>query len=294
MIFNSLPTSSTTCSFADPNDVLFVTLDSCRFDTFSRAHSLGLTPNLSSVAPFYKAIAPSYYTYGSHSSFWMGFTPGIGSVNKPFFNPKFAKLFKMQFSGFAGSDSDCFQLVGRNIIEGFANLGYVTIGTGAVSWFDTSTSTGLVLTESFDHFFYSGNTWSLRKQLLWIDRTLSSIPGSSQRVNRFVFLNIGETHVPYWHEEASWSRAPSPCIPFGGETCDAHESARRQQACLAWVDTQLRSLLNYFKYSTIFICSDHGDCWGEDGLWEHGISHPMTLEVPLLIRFRGVPLEMGT
>ena len=35
------------------------------------------------------------------------------------------------------------------------------------------------------------------------------------------------------------------------------------------------------------LTADHGDCWGEDGLWEHGISHRRTLEVPLLMRVRG-------
>ena len=34
----------------------------------------------------------------------------------------------------------------------------------------------------------------------------------------------------------------------------------------------------------VIVCADHGDCWGEDGLWEHGVSHEKTLEVPLLFR----------
>ena len=42
--------------------------------------------------------------------------------------------------------------------------------------------------------------------------------------------------------------------------------------------------------ASIVLTADHGDCWGEDGLWEHGISHRRTLEVPLLMRVRGVPL----
>ena len=40
--------------------------------------------------------------------------------------------------------------------------------------------------------------------------------------------------------------------------------------------------------ATIVLTADHGDCWGEDGLWEHGISHRRTLEVPLLMRGSGV------
>ncbi|HKV42781.1 MAG TPA: metalloenzyme domain-containing protein, partial [Blastocatellia bacterium] len=65
----------------------------------------------------------------------------------------------------------------------------------------------------------------------------------------------------------------------------------RQQACLEFVDAALSSLLNRFSCSTIVLCSDHGDCWGEEGLWEHGISHQMTLTVPLIIRLRGVAVS---
>ena len=45
--------------------------------------------------------------------------------------------------------------------------------------------------------------------------------------------------------------------------------------------------------STIIICADHGDCWGEDGLWEHGISHKYTLEVPLVMRIKGNELKQS-
>ena len=60
------------------------------------------------------------------------------------------------------------------------------------------------------------------------------------------------------------------------------------------MDEQLASLLERFARGTVFICADHGDCWGEDGLWEHGISHPATLTVPLLMRVRGVPVQAPT
>ena len=52
----------------------------------------------------------------------------------------------------------------------------------------------------------------------------------------------------------------------------------------------LAPLLESFGGATIVLTADHGDCWGEDGLWEHGISHRRTLEVPLLMRVRGEPL----
>ena len=131
---------------------------------------------------------------------------------------------------------------------------------------------------------FAGNTWSLADQLAWLNAELAGTP-EDQPV--FCFLNVGETHVPYWHEGAPWECWPSPCVPFGGPTCSPIESARRQRACLEWIDTQLAPLLKRFADGTVLLCADHGDCWGEDGLWEHGISHPATLTVPLLLQVRG-------
>ena len=269
-------------------NILFITLDSCRFDTFKKAFDSGFVPNIASIAPLHKAFSPSYFTYGSHAAFWMGFTPGVVGCESPLLNPKVAKLFRLSYSGSAKKDVDQGLLLrGKNIIEGLHHSGYTTIGTGAVEWFNTASASGSVLAEPFDHFWFSGNTWNLQAQLSWIDECLSELP---EERPRFVFLNVGETHVPYWHAGASWECWPSPCVPFGDEHCSAEESARRQRACLEWVDHQLAPLLDRFRDGTVLICADHGDCWGEDGLWEHGISHPATLTVPLLLRVRGVPV----
>ena len=266
-------------------DVLLISLDSCRYDTFASAHAQGSLPCLEAVGPLHKAAAPSYFTFGSHAAFWMGFTPGVLGASKPWLNPKAGKLFRMSHSGHFGSDThQAFRLEGSNIVEGFRRQGYRTIGTGAVEWFNTASETGSVLAAPFERFQFAGNTWSLRHQLAWIDDELSDTP-VDQPV--FLFLNVGETHVPYWHEGASWDRWPSPCVPFGGEACSATESSRRQSACLVWVDQQLGPLLQRFANGTVLVCADHGDCWGEDGLWEHGVSHPATLTVPLLLRVRG-------
>ena len=271
------------------NDVLFISLDSCRYDTFAAAHAAGALPQISAVGPLHQAMAPSYFTYGSHAAFWMGFTPGVIGSAEPWLNPKAGKLFRMAFAGHAGQDGErSFRLGGANIIEGFRQRGYSTIGSGAVDWFDASSATGAVLGAPFEHFQFAGNTWSLGVQLAWINARLAALPADQPR---FVFLNVGETHVPYWHEGAPWERWPSPCVPFGGEGCSAAESARRQRACLAWVDQQLGPLLQRFADGTVLICADHGDCWGEDGLWEHGISHAATLTVPLLLRVRGEPVS---
>ena len=262
--------------------VLMITLDSCRFDSFAWAD----LPVLKAIGPLHQALAPSYFTYASHAAFWMGFTPGVIGSQRPWLNPKAGKLFRMAHGGSGGHGEDAFRLQGANLIEGFRALGYSTMGTGAVAWFDPSTPTGAVLSEPFEHFWYSGNTWNLRRQLSWLNAKLDA--ARDQPV--FAFLNVGETHVPYWHEGANWDPWPSPCIPFGGRQCSRRLSRRRQRACLEWVDRQLSELLERFSSGTILACADHGDCWGENGLWEHGVSHAATLTVPLLMRVRGVPV----
>ena len=92
-------------------DVLFISLDSCRYDTFEVAYRKGTVPNMAAVGPLHRATAPSYFTYGSHSAFWMGFTPGVTATAEPWLNPKAGKLFRMSFAGHPGSDGElgkCF------------------------------------------------------------------------------------------------------------------------------------------------------------------------------------------
>jgi hypothetical protein len=259
--------------------VLLITLDSCRYDTFAAAHA----PALKCVGPLHEAKAPSYFTYASHAAMFMGFTPGVAEARQALLNPKYGKLFRLDGGGSVPPGGQAFSLGGRNIIEGFSQLGYATLGTGAVGWFDTTLPTGQHLTESFDEFHYTASTSALPQQLNWLRERLS--------VDRpvFAFLNVGETHVPYYFQGAPWQADDNPCVPF--QTVDRADDCRlRQLAAVEYVDRQLQPLLGAFSESTVLLCADHGDCWGEDGLWEHGISHPAALTVPLLVRFRGEPV----
>ena len=179
-------------------------------------------------------------------------------------------------------------LKGKNIVDGLKRQGFTTLGTGAVGWFDDSTVTAQTLTRDFDRFFFSGNCWSLDKQLNWIDEQIRQLDGKKV----FVFLNIVETHVPYYYEGAPWDRQINPCRPFGQDN-DAAECRRRQALCLEWVDERLGPLLDRFAHANTICCADHGDAWGEDGLWEHGVHHPKVLEVPLLYRLQHAPVTMA-
>ena len=262
-----------------PESFLLVTIDSCRYDTAQSAK----IPNIAKIGPLHAVYAPGTFTYSSHASMFMGFTPGDPSFLGPYLNPKFGRIFRMEGPGSQGPGQPFVVLGGRNVVEGFRRRGYRAFGTGGVAWFDPARPTSRTLIADFDDFYYPGNTYSLARQLEFVDRSVERESGPV-----FVFINIGETHQPYFHEGAPWDRLPSPCLPFG-DSNDATECARRQRACLEFVDGKLGPLLERFEAASTIVCADHGDAWGEDGLWEHGIHHPKVLEVPLLFRLGQQP-----
>jgi hypothetical protein len=94
--------------------ILFITLDSCRYDTFAKAKA----KNLKAVGELYRAMAPGNFTYSSHAAMFMGFTPGVASIQQALINPKFGKIFKLTGTGFSGKGVEFMPLEGCNIIDG--------------------------------------------------------------------------------------------------------------------------------------------------------------------------------
>lgn len=266
-----------------PSSVLFVTLDSCRYDTFAAAN----LKNMTAVGPTRRALAPGTFTYSSHAAMFVGFTPDVPGLLEPYINPKYARLFMLRGGG-SGSPREPFaDLKGRDIVEGFNQLGYETIGTGAMMWFNPGTGVSRTLTRSFQQFHYPNSSTAL-------DRQLRFLHGALDKARRpvFTFINVGETHAPYWHAGADWDRDWNPCRTFG-DTNDADECHRRQKACVEFIDEKIGGLLDRFAGATVMICADHGDAWGEQDLWGHGFHHPKVIEVPLILRLGQKPPPPG-
>ena len=264
-----------------PESVLFITLDSCRYDSFVAAAA----PGLKAVGPLHRAQAPGYFTYASHSAMFVGFTPGATTDPVPLLNPKHAKLFKMRAGGWSAGAAHGYELEGANIVEGFAGAGFLTFGTAAVGWFDPASPTGRHLSSPFQEFLYAPGPGGAEGQAGWL---ASRLDAAGDR-DVFAFLNAGETHVPYWHQGADWPADDNTCTPFQQVDRRA-ECEARQRACVEHLDGVLRPLVERFLGSTILLCADHGDAWGEDGVWEHGVAHPSVLTVPMMMRLRGAPV----
>jgi hypothetical protein len=67
----------------------------------------------------------------------------------------------------------------------------------------------------------------VKKQIKWIDDALAQVKPDAPP---FVFLNLAETHVPYWHEGAPWNRGYNPSVPFGNNNDAAEASGAKSHA----------------------------------------------------------------
>lgn len=265
----------------DSDSILTITLDSCRYDTACAA----VHPALDRVGPLLAATATASFTLPAHAALFAGVTPGVAGLGRPGVDPKAGKLFKLVNDRIVPGPGDWLRLQGGNIIEGFRTAGFPAVGTGAVDWFDTGTAPGRALTESFERFWFAGGA-HVERQVSFLLKEVGRWRGPG-----FAFLNAAETHVPYTHTGAPWDSRWNPCVPFGRQN-NAAECRRRQVACLEFVDTALAPLLEVFGGATVVVCADHGDAWGEDGLWEHGVYHPTVAAVPLWLRVGGRPVGL--
>lgn len=253
---------------------ILITLDSCRWDTFQTAN----LPFLKRF-PYRRCWTNGTYTLPAHQSFFIGKLPHDFSGDDDFDTcaisgrPGRVRLPQWRLADGTSQKRGRFILRGQNIIEGFSRIGFETIGTGAMRWFDPTSPATFSLLQGFQHYQYfrttKGDGRDLQRQIAWILDTLS-------RINTkpfFLFLNVGETHHPY--SAAGHS--------FRGEWGNRKACAKAQRASLEWVDGMLSELFENIANCHAVICGDHGDCWGEDGLWGHGFYHPQLMEVPMVI-----------
>ncbi len=263
---------------------LLIILDSCRFDVFKES----ITPNMDRIGNTYKARSPSFFTFPSHKAIFSGFTPAVQDKGK-WLNPKHGKLYRVVSSNMSTNKNDKIKLNGKNIIDGFNNIGVETIGTGAVRWFDPNVITGKELTGDFKHYKFFGNYTKAKKQIPWVISTATSLKDPV-----FCFINFGETHDPYKFEGSNYPDIAAYKKIEDSEKIEDLEKARKivfeqQMKCVEFLDLQLKPLVDLFlrAKATITITADHGELFGEDGLWQHQDMHEATTTVPLIMNVEG-------
>lgn len=244
--------------------ILFVTLDSLRYDVAGSALDMGLTPHLAAVLPpggWERRHTPGSFTLPAHMAFFHGFLPKLAQPEQP------PRLWECRPPAFKTVPPETFVFESRSLLTGLRAFGYRTACVGGVTYFSRETPLGSVLPDLFDedHWrpeFCSPEADSTNWQ---VDRALEIAAAHEQRP-LFLFVNVSATHVPHGH--------------YVGQSTD---NVRSQRAALAYADAHLGRLvadLSTRRPWLIIMCADHGDAYGDDGYHGRGIAHPVVMNVP--------------
>jgi arylsulfatase A-like enzyme len=290
-------------------DVLFVVLDTVRAANLSvGGYSRPTSPHLQRLARrgvyFQRAVATSSWTLPSHGSLFTGRYPFELSADwrRPLDDtyPTLAEIFAAK-----GYVTTAF----------VANLLYASEETGLARGFarydDYLVSPGNIIRTSLvvrqiggafglaaGRMELTGRQWAdqINERLLeWLPPSRAANPG---RRPFFVFVNYMDAHSPYL--------PPPPFAAQFGAVGDRPDIERRQfwtgreityeknayDGALAALDHHVGNLFDELDRrgaldnTIVVITSDHGELFGEHGLYDHGNGlHWPTLHVPLLVIF---------
>ncbi|MBA4065093.1 MAG: hypothetical protein C0501_15545 [Isosphaera sp.] len=268
---------------AADEDFLLVTWDSCRLDAFHQARK----PRLDPFGPARPGWAMGTYTLPAHMALFQGFLPHVFGP-EPLYNRYRQQLWRISHRNLFARPVVTFPSRTRNVAAGFRDRGYLTAGTGAMDWFRDCPA----LRDGFAAFWHSGT--AARRQNDWLLGHLGRAGGRPV----FAFVNYGETHSPFRHEGMA-DADPGVEERFKRRRLNNQAGVRRddwtfdrdaylrQVACAEYLDARTGELLDFFRArgrpTTVVVCADHGECFGEHGLYGHAFHHERVMEVPLLI-----------
>lgn len=247
-------------------DILFITLDTLRYDVAQELFLQGKTPNLAKVLPatgWEKRHTPGSFTYAAHHAFFAGFLP---TPITPGIHPR---LFAVKFEGSSTTTENTYVFDRDNIVSGLADLGYRTVCIGGVGFFNKLTPLSKVLPGLFQESY-----WSRELGVTEINSTENQVnlarkilQETSLDKKLFLFINISAFHQPNYFYLSDRKQ----------DTIKSHAAA------LEYVDSQLNKLWEAIKKrnSTFCIlCSDHGTAYGENGYVGHRVSDATVWTVP--------------
>lgn len=249
------------------HNILFVCLDTLRYDVALKEQEENGTPILNQYGKWRKCQAPGNFTYPSHQAMFAGFFPIDEEIKDM---KKREKLFFSEDIGMGRrAPEGSFNFKGSNIIKGLEYEGYETYCIGGVSFFDKRTDIGKVLPSYFQHSYWNPSFGckvkdSATNQVDFAIKRLESI-FDNQKI--MMYMNISALHYPNYFYVL-------------GEKKD---SVMTQAAALRYVDGELSRLFEAFQKkgdTFVICCSDHGTCYGEDGVLYHGVNHPIVNTVP--------------
>lgn len=244
------------------HDILFLTIDSLRYDVAAQAMAAGRTPVLArALGRWEHRHSPASFTYAAHQAFFAGFLPTPAAPERAGED----RLFAARFAGSQSTGPQTLEFDAPDIVTGFAQAGYRTICIGGTGFFNKQTPLGKTLPALFDESWWSpamGVTHA-RSQEHQVAKACARLAATQAPV--FLFMNLSACHSPHH-------------AYLDGAQRDSTES---QAAALEALDTALSPLFAALKRPTVLVvCSDHGDAFGEDGYQGHRLGHPTVWDVP--------------
>lgn len=246
-------------------DFLFVTLDALRYDVARDTLASGDAPNLAALigGAFECRHTPATFTLAAHQAFFAGFLPtpvGPGPHMRP---------IALRFPGSRTTSKDTLVLDGDNVVHAYAAAGYHTLCIGGTNFFNPRSPIGALLPQCFVESHWSRemgvtSPYASRLQLGLAAERLRARP-RDQRV--FLFINAAATHPP--------------TRMFAKDA--AAESTATQSAALRDFDRHLPPVIDALRErggAVGILCSDHGTCFGDDGLIGHRLAHEAVWNVP--------------
>ena len=262
------------------NHLIYIVLDSCRYDTYLAAQ----TPNLDRLGKVELRYSYASWTSPSHYVLLMGMIPHK--------NPTLilaSEVYKEDFKAW-GRRLGFPDLEFRDFVPELSlprqlqKLGYNTVGRVSLPVLNQYTT--------FSQYFDDYKMMEDHNDFVGMIREIH-FNGPKPY---FYFLNLGETHYPYMLDKSEApvlhgvhgvlknldSEKEPPQAFF-----DQGQMARfRQQQirALEYIDGLLWDLYMKCPANTYFIItSDHGELFGEDGFFGHGpIFHEKVFEVPFV------------
>lgn len=271
------------------NHLVWIVLDSARFDAFSAAR----TPALDRLGAGQRRWSYASWTVPSHHVFLMGLLPHANKTHVVA-----STVYRQELSlwserlGLDGATSFRDFLPALSLPAFLRRLGYRCEAYMSLPVLNPAT----VIARDFQHF-----------ELLPFHNDIRAATGrlDFDREPLFCLINTGETHYPYalphespgelpllsglngvWRDLDDFLRVPGsfapPDIRFDEETL--RPLWRKQVSNIEWLDAQIGDLIERAPANTWFIVtSDHGELFGEGGWFGHGpIVHEKAFEVFLV------------
>lgn len=285
----------------EEKNVVFVTLDSCRYDVAEQAE----IPTLRSIGELRKAYTHGSYTVAAHAAFFAGHLPIVfDEPREPFYTESQRQLWRIK-TGLSGEDKPVGVLLeGNNIIDGYRRLGHRVLGVGGVTQFADNSVLRSYFGNDFRYYGLNIDEEPLSPRnanqfpLNHIDEIVEKLKNYDKW---FLFVNCPETHYPYDIGQGI-SDEVKQCFPELKDVLNLREGSEyqnpdlaeklkeMQRTALKYVDAKLGQSLNSLPKERdilVVVCGDHGENFGEYFVgrprWGHLFPSPKVMEVPLVI-----------